>query len=139
MQHKFVHVLIGALLVATGDFVLSAPAQDRTLQPGQPTQGKIWIQNRGAAEAIPVSLQEVASETPPLRVEVTGAPTVSLRSETLVPVRMTRQLWEYREISVPTGKDPVSALNTAGADGWEATGMMIQSSNGTIVIVKRPR
>ena len=51
-------VVVGAtvaLLVGTG--MRAAPAQN-TLRPGDPTQGRVWIQNRGRGEAIPVVAEE---------------------------------------------------------------------------------
>ena len=37
----------------------SAPAQT---YPGQPTQAKVWVQNRGSSEAVPISLEQYAAE-----------------------------------------------------------------------------
>src|SRR5687767_12451060 len=62
--------LSACLLFAVGAPLRTTAAQDRTAQPGQPTQGKVWIQNRGDVEAVPVTIQNMATEGPPLRVQV---------------------------------------------------------------------
>lgn len=130
-------MLLACLLLA-GDAAIRATAQDQTLQPGQPTQGKVWIQNRGDTEAVPVSIQTMASEVPPLRVQVIGTPTVTIGG----PGGQTaaiRQLWEYQDVTIPSGQDPAVLLNAAGADGWEATGVTVAAQGGTIVVMKRPQ
>ena len=50
-----------ALLVA-GTSMLAAP--DQTATPGQMTPARVWIQNRGRGEAVPISLQEASLDTP---------------------------------------------------------------------------
>ena len=52
--------------------------------------------------------------------------------------RAARQPWEYQNVNIPPGQDLV-ALNAAGADGWEATGISFATSSGTLVVMKRPR
>src|SRR5438309_1307407 len=74
MTKTLASLLSACALLGGGAAMLGAAAQDRTQYPGQSTQGKVWVQNRGDAEAVPVSIQNVASG-PPLRVQVTGAPT----------------------------------------------------------------
>ena len=59
--------LSACLLLAVGAPLRSTAAQAGTAQPGQPTQGTVWIQNRGETEAVPVSIQNMATEGPPLR------------------------------------------------------------------------
>jgi hypothetical protein len=133
------YVLLTYVLFASGAATLAAPAQDQTQQPGQPTQARVWIQNRGVTEAVPVAIQPLASDAPPLPVEVTGIPTVSIGSSTVVQVRAAREPWEYRDINIPSGQGVASLLNAAGADGWETTGVALALQNGTIVVMKRPR
>jgi hypothetical protein len=116
-------VHIACLLIAAGVALRAATVQDRTQQPGQPTQAKVWIQNRGVTEAVPVSIQEVAREAAPLRVQVIGTPTVAIAAAS-AQTRAARQQWEYRDVTIPSGQDPAAALNAAGADGWEATGVI---------------
>jgi hypothetical protein len=126
--------LVFAAAVALG----AAAAQDRTAQPGQPTQGKVWIQNRGAAEAVPVLIQDVSGEAPPIRVQVTGTPTVAIGAPSGL-VGAARQQWEYQSVVIAAGQDPAGLLNRSGADGWEATGLGIPVPGGTMVVLKRPR
>ena len=130
--------LSASLLVAGGAAMLAVSPQDGTQWPGQPTQGKVWIQNRGNTEAVPVSIQNMASALP-LRVEITGVPTVTIGSGSLVQARVARQPWEYRDVRIPTGQNPSPILNTAGDDGWEATGVAFTDQGGTVVVMKRPR
>ena len=131
-------VLFACLLLAAGVALRVTAAQDRTPQPGQPTQGKVWIQNRGDAEAVPVSIQNMAKETPPLRVQVIGTPTVTIGAPS-GQARAARQLWEYQDVTIPSGQDSAALLNAAGADGWEATGLAVPVQGGTLVVMKRPR
>jgi hypothetical protein len=131
-------VLFACLLLAAGIALRATAAQDRTAQPGQPTQGKVWIQNRGDAEAVPVSIQNMTTEAPPLRVQVIGIPTVMIGAAS-GQARAARQLWEYRYVTVSSGQDPTAILNAAGADGWEATGLAVPAQGGTLAVMKRPR
>jgi hypothetical protein len=135
-------VMIG-ILVATSAALLAAP--DQTAQPGQMTQARVWVQNRGSSEALPIDLREVNIDRP-LRVEVmngnpyfTASSPVNVRITNTDPlnVRIARQVWEYTSISVDTGVDPVSALNTQGAAGWETTGVFFVSQNRTTLVLKR--
>ena len=127
----FAGVLFAACVVA-----LAASAQDRTERPGQPTQARVWIQNRGQSEAVPVA---VVPSGVPLPVQVAGVPVVTTGPESVVQARVARQVWEYRDVRVAAGQDPVPALGRAGLDGWEATGVAFPSAGETVVIMKRPR
>ena len=138
MNRTLACALSACVLLAGGAATMrGTPAQDRTQQPGQPTQAKVWIQNQGDAEAVPVSIQSVASESL-LRVQVTGVPIVTTGLGSVVQARIARQSWEYRAVSNPAGQDPVTVLNSAGADGWEATGLMFPPAGETVVLMKRP-
>jgi hypothetical protein len=85
-----------------------------------------------------VSIQNMASAQP-LRVELAGVPTVTLAGGSVVQARLTRQLWEYRDIRIGAGQNPSAILNGAGADGWETTGVALTDPGGTVVLLKRPR
>jgi hypothetical protein len=100
-------------------------AQDRTAFPGQPTPARVWIQNQGEMEAVPV--------------QVTGRPTVLLADDAVVRVRELAQAWDYQTVAIPSNQDPVPLLNAAGANGWEATGIALPAPNGALVVLKRPR
>jgi hypothetical protein len=137
MKRTLVGVLSACALLAGGTAVQRASAQDGTQTPGQPTRANVWIQNRGGLEAVPVRIEDVGTESP-LRVEVAGTPRVTLDPGSVLAVRATRQSWEYRAVSVATGQDPSPALNTAGADGWETTGVAFPAAGGTLILLKRP-
>ena len=137
MNNTIAGVVAACVVLAGGVAMLPASAQDRTQQPGQPTQGKVWIQNRGDTEAVPVSIQYVALASP-LPVQVTGSPIVTMGSGSVVDLRVARQPWEYRTVSIAPGQDPASLLNTAGSEGWETTGVAIVEPGRTVVVMKRP-
>jgi len=138
MTKTLASLLSACALLGGGAAMLGAAAQDRTQYPGQPTQGKVWVQNRGDAEAVPVSIQNVAPG-PPLRVQVTGAPTVTTGPGSIVQARVARQSWEYRTVTITADQDPVVALNNAGVDGWESTGLVVTSAGGSVIVMKRPK
>jgi hypothetical protein len=129
--------LSAGLLVAGGVATVAVSPQDATQLPGQPTQARVWIQNRDT-EAVPVSIQNITSAQP-LRVEMTGAPIVTLGSGSSVESRVMRQPWEYRDVRIPAGQSPAAVLNAAGGEGWEAAGVAIVDGGGTVVVMKRPR
>lgn len=143
MTRTFAYVLSAcALLVLLplfvgGGLVQRASAQDATQFPGQPTRANVWIQNRGDREAVPVSIENVSTESA-LRVEVAGIPRVTMDPAGVVQVRAARQLWGYRSVSVGAGQDPAAVLNSAGADGWETTGVAISTGGTTVIVLKRP-
>lgn len=136
MNRTISYGVAACLLVAGGAMAVAVTAQDSTQQPGQPTQARMWIQNRGEAEAVPVSIQNALQ---PLRVELTTVPTVMIAADSVVQARATRQQWEYRDIRIPAGQSPAAVLNAAGADGWETAGVAITDQAATVVVMKRPR
>ena len=114
---------VGLLSVSAGAAILAAPGQkyqEYTGRPGDPTQAKVWIQNT------------------PLMVEVNGTPTVTLSSGTVVQAKLVRQTWEYRIVNITTGQTPAGALAGPAAEGWEATGVVFPTSDGTSLLLKRP-
>ena len=137
MTKTFAYVLSVCALLAAGTAMQRASAQEGTQQPGQSTRANVWIQNRGDVEAVPVSIEKVASEAP-LPVAVTGVPSVAIDPSTVIQLKAVRQSWVYRSVSVAAGQDPVAVLNSAGADGWETTGVALPSPGGTLIVLKRP-
>ena len=140
MTRAFAYVLSAFALLALfvgGALVPRASAQDATQFPGQPTRANVWIQNRGDREAVPVSIENVSTESA-LRVEVAGIPRVTMDPAAIVQVRAARQAWGYRAVSISNGQDPTAVLNSAGADGWETTGVAISTGGGTVILLKRP-
>jgi hypothetical protein len=125
------------ILLAGAGTMLATSAQDRTLQPGQPTQGKVWIQNRGENEAVPVIIQNAPSGLP-LQVQVTGSSIVTTALGSVVDARLTRQPWEYRNVTIAAGQDAAAALNAVGMEGWETTGIVLPEQGRTVVVLKRP-
>jgi len=136
---KTLACVLSTCVALAGSAVIRARAsQDGTAQPGQPTQARVWIQNRGDTEAVPVSIQTMASEAPPLRVQIIGTPIVTMGVPN-AQARAVRQPWEYQNVTIPSGQDPAAILNAAGADGWEASGVAVPVQGGTLVVMKRPR
>src|SRR5438094_8870083 len=89
--------IIGAF-VAAATTLVAAP-QQTTYRPGDLTKPEVFVQNRGAAEAIPVDLRQVNTETP-LRVQVVGTP-----ASQPLPVRLVRPVWEYKAVVVAQRED----------------------------------
>jgi hypothetical protein len=136
MRMKTVLMLAGCIALTAGGAMLAAPSQDR---PGVATQARVWIENRGQNEAVPVSViggVQVAGTT---NVAISGTPTVALAPATTVQTRAARQMWEYRLLRIPTGGDMGALLSTAGFEGWEATGLQLAEQTATVVVMKRPR
>ena len=129
--------LSGVVLIASGA-MLASPGQAGQDRPGQISQAKVWVENRGRNEAVPVILQEVMTPTP-LGVQVIGTPAVTIAPATTVQARLVRQQWEYRTINTPSGPDAANVLSAAGADGWETTGIVLTSQAGSPIVLKRPR
>jgi len=112
------------LAVAAGTAVLVA-AQAPT-RPGEMTQARVWVENRGRTEAVPVLVQNDA---------------VSVRVDPANPIiaARARQAWEYRSVPLPADADPARALERAGADGWEAVSVVPSAAGGSTILLKRPR
>ena len=128
--------VVACLLIAGGAATVAVAPQDSTLTPGQPTQARVLILNRGDAEAVPVSIESAAQ---PLRVDLATVPTVILAQGTLVQTRAARENWEYRGVRVQAGQNAAALLSAEGADGWETAGFTLPDQAATIVILKRPR
>jgi hypothetical protein len=137
MNRTFAVVLCGCAVIAGGMAVQRASAQDGTRYPGQATRAAVWIQNQGQMEAIPVSIENVGTEST-LRVELAGVPRMTIDQASIVQARTARQTWGYRSVTVAAGQDPAAALNGAGADGWETTGVAITTGGNTVILMKRP-
>jgi hypothetical protein len=138
VNRTFAYVLSAAGLLVGGAVFEASSAQDRTQTPGQPTQGRVWIQNRGSAEAVPVSIQNTTSDAP-LRVQLVGAQPITIGAGSIVQTRAVRQAWDYRSVAIAAGQDPVALLTGAGDEGWEAIGLAFTTGGGTVVLMKRPR
>ena len=140
MTRLSVAALFAVAVAASSSSSSSVMAQQRTVpnrlnEPGMPTVARMYILNSGADEAVPVILQGGSDVQP---VTVMALPAVTLAAGTTVSSNALRQMWEYRQVAVPVGQDPASALNAAGAEGWEAVSSST-SSAGLQVLMKRPR
>jgi hypothetical protein len=120
-----------ALWAGAGIFATMQP------RPGEPTQARVWVENRQMHERIPVSLVEVGQDVV-VRTQIASVPPITLAAGTVVPARLTPQVWEYRTVVVPTGGDPAAALRAAGAEGWETTGVILPAVGGSNLLLKRP-
>src|SRR5436305_15343307 len=94
----------------SGGSMVAAPEQT-TITPGQMTQAKVWIQNRGTNEAVPIDLRE-SNLANPLRVEVVNG--AAGRPLLPVPARDVRAPWEYQTVLVKPDDDPAAALKHSG-------------------------
>jgi hypothetical protein len=125
-------------LVVAGTSILAAPSQTAT--PGQMTQARVWVQNRGRSEALPVDVREVNLDAP-LRVHVTnGDPQYAATNP--VQVHEVRRVWDYETIVIPADAQAnmASLLNSRGANGWETTGLATVNTEGaTTMLLKRQR
>jgi hypothetical protein len=129
-------VLCGGVTMVAAGVMLAAPGGQGQDRPGQIGQAKVWIENHGRAEAVPIILEEVATSAP-ISVQVSGTPTVAVA--TVVQARAVRQAWEYRTVDLEREQDPAAALSRAGAEGWEATGIQLSNRAGAPVVMKRPK
>jgi len=137
--------LVGALVVTS--FALTAspepPPNPQQTMPqgtqfaGQMTEAHVWVDNRGAEQAIPVDLRAVNADRA-LRVQIVNADPQYGQTGP-VPVRAARVLWEYRTITLGPSDDLAARLNTLGAEGWEAAGIISLTTQTTTVMFKRPR
>jgi len=114
-----------------------AAGQQTTQWPGQMTEARVKIENRGSSEAVPVDLQEI-SVRDALRVEVINGDAAHPGVPPLL-VRPARVTWEYATTTVPTGQDAVAILNGRGAQGWELTGVTAPATGGMTFVLKRMR
>ena len=129
---RTIAVALGSALWAGAGTVATQP------RPGEPTQARVWVQNRQMDERIPVSLREVGQDVV-VRTQVASLPPLTLAAGTVVAARSTPQVWEYRSVVVPSNGDPAAALRAAGAEGWETTGVIVPAAGGgSSVLLKRP-
>jgi hypothetical protein len=135
MRMESIVRVCAAVLIVAGTCVLAAPGQP-TPQPGQMTQPRVFIQNRGRGEAVPISIQESALDAP-LRVRVVNLQDPKVNDEA-IHARLVQQSWDYHTVAVKDGQDPVAALIGPGAAGWEATGIAFVKADGVTLLLKRP-
>ena len=100
MRLKPIVSALACVFVVGGTAMLAAP--DQTPQPGQMTQARVWIQNRGRGEAVPISLQEATLDTP-LRVRIVN--TRNPTTDEAVHARLVQQSCDYHAITVKKARD----------------------------------
>jgi hypothetical protein len=125
-------VACGLTLLGAG--ALAVHAQVTAPVPGVMTEARVYIQNRGRGEAVPV----VIDQADPLSVRLAGPTSLTVAAGTTVQTRLVRQAWEYQTVRVTADQDPVSRLNAAGADGWDAVGVFATDQTGVTFVMKRP-
>jgi hypothetical protein len=124
------------VLIVAGTSILAAPSS-QTAQPGQMTQARVWVQNHGRAEAVPVEVREVNLDAP-LKVQIiNGEPQYPQVSP--VQVREIRKTWEYDTVTLAPADDAAAVLNRRGQNGWETTGIAFVKPDGTTLLLKRSR
>jgi len=135
--------VVGALVVTSFALTASPEPQPNPQPPpgtqyaGQMTEAHVWVDNRGAEQAIPVDLRALNTDRA-LRVQVVNNDPQYGQTGP-VSVRAARVLWEYRTITLGASDDLAARLNTLGADGWEAAGIISLTTQTTTVMFKRPR
>jgi len=122
-----------AVVAAAVPVVTSTAGQ---VYPGQMTQARVWVQNRGSAEAVPVEVREWNPSTP-VRVQIVNGD--SSTSIPAAPMRQVRQQWEYTTVAVEAGSDSAATLNERGKEGWETTGIAWSAGSTTTMLLKRPK
>ena len=123
-----------AALAALGSRPVATPAQT---YPGQPTQARVFVENHGAHDAVPVTVEGVAGDAP-IKTHIVGTPAVSIASPAIFEMRRARQAWEYHRVTTPPDEDPTLELNRLGRDGWELTTQYVTPRGSIVAIVKRP-
>ena len=124
-------------LVVAGTSILAAPPQS-TQRPGEMTQGRIWVENRGRNEAIPIDLRDVNLDAP-LKIQVMNGDPLAPRLNPVL-VNEVRKTWEYAAITIGPRDDMIALLNARGAAGWETTGVTVAGNGEDIrLLLKRPR
>jgi hypothetical protein len=137
MRLKPMSVAVACAIFVVSSAMLASPEQTQT--PGQMTQARVWIQNRGRGEAVPITLQESTLDAP-LRVHITNAQVNPLADDP-VNVRIVRQprVWQYQTVLIKPADNLATALSGPGAAGWETTGIALSGAEGTTILLKRLR
>ena len=129
MRSNPISVAVACAIFVVSSRMIASPGQTQpmgtpqpgTQQPGQMTQARVWIENRTREEAVPITIQGSALDTP-LRVRVMNAQSPSGVDEPVVV---------KPEVNLGT------ALTDAGAAGWETTGVWLTGASGTTILLKR--
>jgi hypothetical protein len=109
-----------------------------TVRPGDIPRPDVWIKN-APNEPIPVELRDVHTDKPLTVLMINGEPSLAEARSQPMRVRVVPPVWSYRTITVKNSEDPAHALQTAGAEGWETTGLYWGHGQETVVLLKKPR
>src|SRR4051812_35602467 len=136
MRPEMIVRALAFALVVAGTSILAAP-QQTTTQAGQMTKARVWVENRGRNEAIPIDLRDANLDVP-LKVQVMNGDPGFTRTN---PVQVTeiRKGWEYVTVALGPTDDITKALAPLGVVGWETTGIAFVGGDKTTLLLKRPR
>ena len=132
--------IISATLVAAAASAIGAAPGQTTITPGQMTQARVWVQNHGVGEAVPVDIRGADLDTShALRVRVVNGESAS--GVLALRAQLTASVWDYRTLTVRADQQPARALAEAGAEGWETAGVAWPNTvdGSTLLLLKRPR
>jgi hypothetical protein len=123
------------VLVAAGAAAgVAVSGQAREVEPP-----KMTVANK-ATNPVPVSAV-ITGVADGVRIEL-GPDTIANLKDNAV-VRLARVEWEYRELRLATApanyQSILDQLRTAGAEGWETTGVSFSDAAATVVILKRAK
>ena len=135
MKRAITLTLSIGVILAAGAATLAAPQ----VRPGEPTKPSVWVENRGIGEAVPTTIEAISESARPMRIEVTGAPVVTLAPTVVVQTRAVRQAWEHRLLTLQPGQDLAAVIAKIENENWEAVGFQATSQGLTAVLLKRPR
>src|SRR5437868_12340321 len=130
--------IVSAAFVTAASAISAAPGQT-TITPGQMTQARVWVQNHGAGEAVPVDIRGADLDAShALRVRVVNGDGAS--GVLALRAQLTASVWDYRTLTIRPDQQPPRELSQAGAEGWETTGIAWPGTDGgTLLLLKRPR
>jgi hypothetical protein len=123
------------LLLTTG---LAMTLVQGTARPGEIPRADVWVKN-ATSEPLPIDIREVHTSAPMQVVLMNGEGSISAAAAAPIRVRVLPQTWTYRSMTIAATSDPASALQAAGADGWETTGLSWTRGQDTVILLKRPR
>lgn len=123
------------MLVAAGAAAgVAVSGQVREVEPP-----KMTVANK-VTNPVPVSAV-IAGVAEGVRIELSPDTIANLKDN--VVVRLAPVEWEYRELRLPTApanyQSIMGQLRTAGAEGWETTGVSFSDTAATVVILKRAK
>ena len=125
----------GVVLVAAGAAAgVAVSGQVREVEPP-----KMTVANK-VTNPVPVNAV-ITGVADTVRLELSPDTIANLKDN--VVVRLAPVEWEYRELRLPTApanyQSIMGQLRTAGAEGWETTGVSFSDTAATVVILKRAK